>query len=53
MIIAPDQSRHTVTDVTVHGLAGAWLTITTDTGLQIDKSQAAAKLDTYTVFAAD
>nr|WP_155921781.1 hypothetical protein [Mycolicibacterium sp. CBMA 213] len=51
VIIAPDQSRHVVTDITVHGLAGAWLTITTDTGLRIDKSQDGAKLDTYTVLA--
>ncbi len=53
VIIAPDRSRHVVTDITVHGLVGAWLTITTDTGLTIDKTQDGAKLDTYTVFAAD
>jgi hypothetical protein len=53
VIIAADSSRHVVADVTVHGLAAAWLTIKTDTGLSIDKTQDAAKLDTYDVLVED
>ena len=53
VIIAPDQSRHTVTRIDIHGLAGAWLTLHTDTGLRIDKTQDDAKLDTYDVLTKD
>ncbi|AOS94741.1 MULTISPECIES: hypothetical protein [Mycobacterium avium complex (MAC)] len=53
VIIAPDQSRHTVTKIDIHGLAGAWLTVHTDTGLHIDKTQDDAKLDTYDVLTQD
>lgn len=49
VIIAPDDSQHVVTEVAVHGLAGAWLTIHTDTGLKLDKSQDEARLDGYDV----
>jgi hypothetical protein len=49
VIVDPDGNRHEVTAVTVHGLSGAWLTFTTDTGLSIDKTQDAARLDTYDV----
>ena len=49
IIVAPDGSRHTVTRIDHHGLAAAWLTIHTDTGLVLDKSQDAARLDTYDV----
>lgn len=49
VIIAPDNSQHVVTEVVVHGLGAAWLTIHTDTGLKLDKTQDAAKLDTYDV----
>ena len=49
VIVAPDNTRHTVIHIDVHGLAAAWLTIHTDTGLAIDKSQVDAKLDTYDV----
>ena len=47
VIVAPDGSHHTVTEIEHHGLAAAWLTIVTDTGLRLDKSQDYAKLDTY------
>ncbi|OBK36968.1 hypothetical protein A5658_04725 [Mycobacterium sp. 1245111.1] len=53
VIIAPDQTRHVVTRIVIHGLSAAWLTISTDTGLSIDKTQVAAKLDTYDVLAAE
>lgn len=49
IIIAPDKTQHVVTEVVVHGLGAAWLTIHTDTGLKLDKSQEAAKLDVYDV----
>jgi hypothetical protein len=52
IIVAPDHTRHVVTGIVIHGLSAAWLTITTDTGLSIDKTEAAAKLDTYDVLAA-
>ena len=51
LIVDPAGGRHTVTEVVVHGLAGAWLSFATDSGLRIDKSQAGAKLDTYDVLA--
>lgn len=49
VIVAPDGGRHIVNNIVVHGLASAWLTFTTDSGLKIDKSQDDAKLDTYEV----
>jgi hypothetical protein len=49
VIVDPDGNRHEVTAITVHGLSAAWLTFTTDTGLTIDKTQDAARLDTYDV----
>ena len=48
-IVAPDGSRHTVTAIDWHGLAGAWLSIHTDTGLRLDKDQNTASLHTYDV----
>ncbi|WP_346417907.1 hypothetical protein [Mycolicibacterium conceptionense] len=53
VIIDPSNSRHVVTDIVHHGLAGAWLSIHTDTGLKLDKSQDESKLDTYDVLAAE
>ena len=49
VILAPDSSRHTVTAIEWHGLAGAWLTIVTDSGLRLNKTQDESKLDTYDV----
>ncbi|ULD39024.1 hypothetical protein [Rhodococcus qingshengii] len=49
VIVADDGKRHAVTDIQKHGLEGAWLTIVTDTGIKLDKSRVAAKLDTYDV----
>ncbi|UCN12769.1 MULTISPECIES: hypothetical protein [Mycobacterium avium complex (MAC)] len=51
VIVDAAGDRHTVTEVVVHGLAGAWLSFATDSGLRIDKSQDEAKLDTYNVLA--
>ena len=51
IIVAPDTSRHTVTRIDHHGLAGAWLTIHTDTGLALNKTPDAARLDSYDVVA--
>ncbi|GAA3147421.1 MULTISPECIES: hypothetical protein [Rhodococcus erythropolis group] len=49
VIVAEDGQRHTVTKIQNHGLEGAWLTIITDTGIKLDKSHVAAKLDVYDV----
>ena len=49
VIVDPAGSRHEVVSITIHGLSAAWLTFTTDTGLTIDKTQDAARLDTYEV----
>jgi hypothetical protein len=49
IIAAPDSSQHRVTAIEHHGLAGAWLTIHTNTGLALTKTQDEAKLDTYNV----
>ncbi|GAB4972197.1 MULTISPECIES: hypothetical protein [Mycobacterium] len=51
VIVAPDRTLHTVTHIDIHGLGAAWLTIHTDTGLSLDKTQEDAKLDTYDVLA--
>jgi hypothetical protein len=52
VIVGPKNSRHVVTEIVHHGLAAAWLSIHTDTGLKLDKSQDEAKLDTYDVLVA-
>lgn len=52
VIVAPDGTQHTVTDIQRHELEGAWLTIITDTGMKLDKSRNQAKLDTYNVIPA-
>jgi hypothetical protein len=48
-ITAPDNTQHRVTNIEHHGLAGAWMTIYTRTGLAITKTQDEAKLDTYDI----
>ncbi len=49
VIVAPDGSKHTVTEIQHHGLAGVLLTIVTDTGLSIDKTEFDAKADVYEI----
>lgn len=53
VIVAPDQSLHTVTEIQHHGLHAVWLTIITDTNLKLQKSLDQAKLDSYDVLDAE
>lgn len=49
VIVAPDRSQHTVTEIQHHGLAALHMSIRTDTGLLLNKSVDEAKLDWYDV----
>jgi hypothetical protein len=49
VIIAPDGSRHTITEIQHPELERVWLTIVTDTGVSINKSRNDANLDDYNV----
>jgi hypothetical protein len=49
IIVSPGGEWHRVVPIDHHGLAGAWLTIHTSTGLALHKSQIEARLHTYEV----
>jgi hypothetical protein len=49
IIVSPGGEWHRVVPIDHHGLAGAWLTIHTSTGLAQHKSQVEARLHTYDV----
>ena len=53
VIVAPDRSLHTVTEIQHHGLHAVWMTISTDTGLKLQKSLDQAHLDSYDVVVAE